>query len=215
MPRCLAARHLRGEFAAAATTHKQLRLVCRATRTNPAILDVIRPPQVLHYCGSTLDLLALDKGLDPKRTRTFSESVREHLAQHNIGFAFGSLAAGSEILCAESCLRAGVELHVVLPYNKEEFIETAVRAAGPSWVRRLEACLRRAKSVTFATTDSYQGDNELFSYSCRLAMGMAILRAQNLDTVALHLDCPTGADPDPRGHARNLIPLPHQNDLAI
>jgi tetratricopeptide (TPR) repeat protein len=39
-----AAQHLSGDFDAAATTRKQLRLVCRAIRTSPNILDIIRPP---------------------------------------------------------------------------------------------------------------------------------------------------------------------------
>src|SRR5207247_2118831 len=49
-----AARYLSGNFDAAASTRKQLRLVCRATRTSLDILDLLRPPAVQHYYGPAL-----------------------------------------------------------------------------------------------------------------------------------------------------------------
>src|SRR5262249_33107038 len=114
--------------------------------------------------------------------------IIEYLKQQNVGYAYGSLTSGGEILSAEACLRANVELHVVLPFEKNEFVELMVRAAGSSWVRRFDTCLHQAKSVTFATTDSYRGDSELLAYARKLTMGMAVLRAQHLTTAALHLN---------------------------
>jgi hypothetical protein len=200
-----AARHLHGDFAAAATTRKQLRLVCRATGASPDVLDLIRSPAVLQYYGPGLVTRAPRGPFDRRRERDFADRVGEYLAHHQIGYAYGSLSAGGDILCAEACLRAGVQLHVILPFCEDEFVETMVRAAGSSWVRRFRACLGGATSVTFATTDSYQGDNSLFGYSCGLAMGTAILHAERLDGPALHLSLHTdGWDPDPGGYALNM-----------
>jgi class 3 adenylate cyclase len=138
---------------------------------------------------------------DRKQQRALADAVREHIRRHKIGFAYGSLAAGGEIICAEACLRAGVELNVILPFNKDEFVEIMVRAAGSDWLRRFNACIAQAKLVTFATADSYREDHDLFTYACRLGMGMAILRAQHLDTTASHVRLRTGGwDPDPQGY---------------
>ncbi len=209
-----AARYLSGNFDAAASTRKQLRLVCRATRTSLDILDLLRPPAVQHYYGPALAGHASRHLPDRTRERDIVKKIVDHFTQHGIGYAYGSLSAGSEILCTEACLRAGAELHVVLPFNKDEFVATMVRVAGSSWVRRFKACLDRAKSVTFATGDAYQGDNSLFTYACRLAMGMAILRAQHLDTEVSHLRLQIGGwDPDPAGYASDLR-MWHAQDLA-
>jgi class 3 adenylate cyclase/tetratricopeptide (TPR) repeat protein len=200
-----AALDLGGNFDAAASTRKLLRLVCRATRTSPDLLDLLRPPAVLHYRGLAFVGDASRQLPDRKRTRDIIKKIAGHFTQHKIGYAYGSLSAGSEIFCAEACLRSGAELHVVLPFNKDEFVARVVRVPGSGWVRRFNACLDRAKSVTFATMDAYQGDNSLFTYSCQLAMGMAILRAQNLDNEVSHLGLQmSGWDPDPAGNVAGL-----------
>jgi hypothetical protein len=210
-----AARHLSDNFDAAATTRRQLRLVCGTNDMNCDILDIIRPPAVLHYYGPTLVNFGPNHALNRKREKEIVNKLIDNLSQHKIGYAFGSLSAGSEILCAEACVQADVELHVVLPFKEDEFAKTNVLIAGSKWLRRFKACLHRAKSVMFATTDSYQDDDELFSYACRLAMGMTILRARQLDTTPLHFKLQTdGWDPDPAGYAANLRMWHAQNHAS-
>jgi hypothetical protein len=194
-----AAANLDGNLDAAAATRKQLRLVCRATRINPDILDPLRPPSVLHYYAPVFAGRPIRRDA---AQRVLAERIAEYVKQHRIGYAYGSLSAQGEILCAEVCLNAGIELHVVLPFDEDEFVATMVAPGGRSWVQRFKACLDRAKAVTFATVDSYQGDTSLFTYAGRLAMGMAVLHAQRLDTegstISLLMD---GWHPDPSGHA--------------
>jgi class 3 adenylate cyclase len=200
-----AVHHLDGDFDAAATTRKQLRLLCRAIGAKTSILDILRPPSVLHYHGMALSRHGSSHLYDRQYEREFIRKIIDHLNAHEVGYAYGSLTVGGDILCAEACLQASVELHVVLPFGTDEFVKTAIRGAGPSWTRRFKTCLARAKSVTFATTDSYQGDNELFTYGCRLAMGMAILRARHLDTKVSHLKLQAeGWNRDTEGYAANM-----------
>jgi class 3 adenylate cyclase len=52
---------------------------------------------------------------------------------------------------------------------------------------RFEQCLAKARSVTYATESEYLGDEMLFAYASQLAMGLALLRAQNLESHALQL----------------------------
>lgn len=103
------------------------------------------------------------------------------VARHGVGFAYGALASGADILFAEALLARGAELHVVLPFAREEFTEISVAPSGPGWLDRFEACLQRANSVTFATDDRYLGHDSIFTYGSYLAMGLAVLRARFLD----------------------------------
>jgi hypothetical protein len=199
-----AATRLAGDYSAAASTRKQLRLVCRSTGIDPRVLDPIRQPAVLHYQAPAMAARPGGARLR-RREQIVAHEIADFLARHRVGFAYGSLSAGGEILCAEACLRVGVELHVVLPFRQDEFVRTAVRPVDARWVRRFNACLAGAKSVTFATADSYQGDNSLFGYSCRLAMGMALLRAQHLDAAAVRLQLDAaGRGADATGSAVDL-----------
>ena len=104
-----------------------------------------------------------------------------------IGAAYGSLASGADILFAEALLEQDVALNVVLPFATADFIEQSVRPAGEAWVRRFEACLAAAKTVRFATEDAYLGDDQLFTYSSSLAMGLASLCARHLHAPLMQL----------------------------
>jgi hypothetical protein len=45
----------------------------------------------------------------------------------------------------------------------------------------VRALCKKARSRTFATGDSYLGDEYLFTYSNHLGMGLALQRSQSLD----------------------------------
>ena len=78
-------------------------------------------------------------------------------------------------------LDRNAELHVVLPFDKDEFRSISVDVGGPNWSARFDRCLNKATAVSYATEDSYLGDDLLFTYASRLAMGLALLRASHLD----------------------------------
>ena len=86
------------------------------------------------------------------------------------------------IFFAEALPERGAELHVVLPFEKDEFKKISVERGGPRWVSRFDRCLDNAKSVTYATEDGYMDDDILFVYANRLAMGLALQRGAHLDT---------------------------------
>ena len=168
------------DLAARASTRRQLRVVCAARGFPPDIVDLLAMPTVLHYCGHLIreDAHAVDG---------VGALVEEFLGQRNVGFAYGSLASGSDILIAELLLERDVELHVVLPFGLEEFEEVSVAPAGAEWQQRFRQCLDRASSITYASDSAYAGDDELFSYNSRIAMGHALNRSVYLDVEAEQL----------------------------
>ena len=171
-----------GLFADRATTLKQLKLVCALEGLDPGILAPIANPVVVHYCGHRI-LPQGESGRFPAeeedRVRADLDAVFERLGTQ---VGFGSLAAGADILAAEALLDRGAELHVVLPFSKDEFVRTSVASAGADWVHRFERCLVRADTVEIASTGEYLDDPVMFDFCARIAMGDAILRARYLET---------------------------------
>src|SRR5262249_43993407 len=62
-----------------------------------------------------------------------------------------------------------------------------VAPAGQDWLGRFERCRAAAKGAMFATEGEYWGDDELFAYAGRLAMGLAALRSQYIDSEAIQI----------------------------
>lgn len=170
-----------------AATRRQLRLLCQALTIDPALLQPIAPPAVIHYTGHMIDPPNLRGRFPPELEKTAADGIAVRLDQFRPGFAYGSLACGSDILFAEACIARGIELNVVLPFTMDEFKRLSVERGGAGWLERFERCLAKARSLTYATESEYLGDEMLFAYGSQLAMGLALLRAHNLEASALQL----------------------------
>jgi class 3 adenylate cyclase len=208
------------DLAALAVTRRQLRLVCEATSTDVSVLEGLRPPMILHYCGHRIDPAGVSGRFPPELEAHVDREIRSFLAQFRVGFAYGSLASGADILIAEALLDQDVPLHVVLPFDTDEFERTSVMPAGPGWTGRFRSCLTRAESIGLASDSSFMGDEELYGYAGRIAMGHALNRAEFLDSPAEQLavwDQAVGIGPagtahdiavwNASGHRTNVIVL--------
>lgn len=184
--RLAAGRH-GGDYAALASTRRQLRLICETLDLDPALLAPLAGPGVVHYCGHRIAVAEHPGRFDAGDEERLAARCAMVVARRPAGFAYGALAGGADILWAEALLESGCELHVVLPFAHREFIELSVAPCGGGWVARFERCLREATSVKYATDDAYLGDDILFRYGSELAMGLALLRARYLDAEAWQL----------------------------
>lgn len=194
---------------ARSSTVRQLRLVVDANRLEGAWLSDLAPPRVIHYLGHIISSPGEVHGRFPAdQEERIASEIEARIASAEIGFGYGSLAAGADILFAEALLRHGASLQIVLPFNREEFIEISVLPAGNQWVERFEECLAAAEkdgTVRYATEDRYLGDDALFAYCSQLAMGLAILRARYLCTEAEQIAVWDGKPPaGPVGTAADM-----------
>ena len=160
--------------AALATTSRQLERIVAARQLDSSVLAAFRVPTVVHFLGNM-------------HATTVAADIAALLEGIRIGAAYGSLAAGADILFAEALLGQGVALNVVLPFATADFVEKSVRPSGEPWVTRFKACLAAAKTVRFATEDAYLGDDQLFTYGSSLAMGLASLCARHLHAPLMQL----------------------------
>lgn len=168
-------------LSAHASTLRQLSMIAAELGAPTAWLEILRPPATAHFTGHMFAARAAGEEADLKAR--MADLVRAQ----KIGFGYGGLAAGADILWAETLLAAGAELHVVAPLAMASYVETSVRPFGEAWVERFQTCLDRAASVRFAARDPYAGDDEVFAYASRFAVGCAILRAEGLSTRAVQV----------------------------
>jgi class 3 adenylate cyclase len=170
------------DFGALASTIRQLRLIVAESRLDEECLAELLLPRVVHYVGHIISAPGnrgrFPAGAEPR----MAAEIEARIAAADIGFAYGSLAAGADIMFAEALLGRGALVNVVLPFNRDEFVEISVSPAGGRWVQRFKDCLAKAETVRFATEDRYLGDDALFGYGSELAMGLAILRSRHLST---------------------------------
>ena len=171
------------DVGARSTTLLQLQRLLAATDDAAGVenlIEVIRPPTVAMFCGNIFQA-------DPHVEEPLAAQMLAAIAEEKVGFAFGALAAGSDIVIAEQLLKHGAELHLVLPFIETDFVAQSVAPGGDEWLRRYDDCRARAASVTLASHMGYVGEGAQFAYGSKVTMGMARLRARHLHGKAIQL----------------------------
>ena len=175
------------DLAARATTRRQLRMICSARGISDEVLEPLASPTVINYTGHMIAAVGAHGRFPTSQEDSVANKIAERLEKLRVGFCYGPLASGGDILFAEALLARGAELHVVLPFARDEFIEISVAPAGPAWIARFEVCMQRAASITYATEDRFLGHDWVFAYGSYVAMGLAVLRARFLDADVLQM----------------------------
>ena len=116
-----------------------------------------------------------------------AQRIRAELDSRDITVGYGPLACGADIVIAEMLLERGAELNLVLPFAEEDFIAVSVLCGGADWLPRFKACRKAATTTSFATPSAYVGDDNQFAYNTLYAMGLAVLRSQELGCAAFQL----------------------------
>ena len=147
---------------------RQMRWEANLLGVDPVLVKALRIPDVLHYCGQ------------PPTGPADESAFAAHIAGliETVGAGYGSLAAGGDIIVAEALLARGAQLHVFLPFPADAFEAVAVRPAGEAWVPRFRACLARAR---VSIVEPAPHDDWSYSSAARRAMGLARLRARQMD----------------------------------
>ncbi len=204
-----------------ARARQRLKLICDYLHIDACILDSLLPETVVYYCGHIFDQSIL-----PPQEAELTRRIEAVLSENKVAIAYGSLAAGADILFAECILNRGGELNVWLPFKKNDFCEAAVLPAGEQWLERFESCLARAHSISYATDSDFMKDDSLFEYCADVSMGMAIMRANTLSSrvlqVAVWKEIASARFSGTRrnvgkwrdlGHPARVIPYPHSSHV--
>ncbi|MBK8292498.1 MAG: hypothetical protein IPK96_17715 [Flammeovirgaceae bacterium] len=158
--------------------HNQLWLLNHYLPVAKEILRIFAPPIVLAFAGHMVDA---PNRSTPRFPASIESNVKDSIKgairtlQASIGYC--SLACGADILFAEAMLEEGGEVHILMPFNKNDFVHTSLAFAGEHWVNRFEA-LHTKYPNTFITHDHYGGNDDLFSLLGKVIFGAAVLRSQ-------------------------------------
>jgi len=178
----------KSNFGDIASMRRQLRTLVNHLRIESSILDVVKLPNVVVFAGHMID----EPGRRPIRfpaavSPIVSTYLDTRLDQLNANFGYCSAACGGDLLFIETMLARGGEVHIVLPFSKDDFIASSVAYAGNDWVKRFDTALLSATSIAYATEEPYLGDDILFRYTADLINGMAHLHAEQLETESILL----------------------------
>lgn len=169
-----------------------------------AIVELLRPSPVGVYCGRMFRA----GGAGEANARN---AIAAALDAQPLSALIGPLACGADILFAEEALARDIDLTIVLPFAEDDFIAQSVVSGGEDWRARYIDCRERAAMVHFASSSRYVSDDCQFILGSHTAMGLAKLRARELETVALQL-----AVVDPEIAARPTAVIAGTNaDIAL
>lgn len=189
-----------------ATMRRQLRLLSGAMVLDEETELVLRVPRIVFFTGHMLDKPGRDSERFPARVEPqVTAAIGAALAETDAGFGYCSAACGADILFIEQMQRRRAEVHVVLPFDRGDFLDTSVRFAGGDWPQRFERALGNATSVSYAVQERHLGDDMLFEYTASLSQGAALLRARQLDSEALLLTVVDETDKERPGGTRTAL----------
>ena len=140
-------------------------------------LDRLRPRRTLHYAAPASAEVAANQ----------SAAIDAILDRENVGFGYGGLAAGAEIVTAERLLARGAELRLVLPSDTESFATLLVDPFGADWRRRFDALLDAAMSVRNVRPIGVAPDQRMVALAGQSGLGAAMHNARELMGEAIAL----------------------------
>ena len=174
-------------------------------------------PRVVVFSGHMIDRpgRSLSRFPSPLENKV-KAAVRERLLELDGRVGFASAACGSDIIFLETVLELGGEIYVVLPYDRENFIKDSVDIIpGGNWRERFEAVLERAVEVLVASEKQIDEGGLLFDYTNRLLLGLAKIRADQLETSLAPLTVWDGRAGDGAGGTASIVELWRRRGVAV
>ncbi len=174
------ARQLAGnDWGKVLSVHSQLWLLNHYVPVPKEVLRIFAPPIVVAFAGHMIDAPNRATPRFPASIEgKIKDSIKSAIRTLHASIGYCSLACGADILFAEAMTEEGGEVHVMMPFSKNDFVNTSLLFAGEQWVTRFEALQQKFPS-TFITKDNYGANDDLFSLLGKVIFGAAVLRSQS------------------------------------
>lgn len=175
-------------YTAHASTLKQFAMIADYRCECFDWLEGFDPPKTAHYAGHLFAIGATRTdgftALSVKQCDALRQRLSENIQNCDIGFAYGSLAAGSDIMIAEAVLEEGGQLHVTLPVEPSRFAAVSVLPFGQDWAERFEHCIKQSTSLQICADGHDWPKADLDIYASIISMGEALRQAAHLSVTA-------------------------------
>ena len=174
----------RGQFADLSSTRRNARILLNHLgRDSSAIEHALKIPDIIVFAGHLIDRPERSSPRFPARIEPFvRDAIQKQIKKTRPGFGYSSAGCGADLLFLEALLDHGGEAHVVLPYEKQQFIQDSVSFANADWTKRFENVLENATTVTVASSGRIEEGSMSFEYANLLLYGLADIRARQLET---------------------------------
>jgi tetratricopeptide (TPR) repeat protein len=203
-----AASKWRGNVGDQSRTRHQDRALLTHLGQNPHALDhCFTIGRVAVFAGHMVDqpnraVPRFPPGLVPQ----VREAIRARLAELDIRVGFSSAACGADLLFLEALLGREGEAHVVLPCPLEHFRRDSVDITPDAlWGERLTDVLRRAAHIEVASEQLATPGPATCDFANILLLGLAIMRARQLDTELVPLAVWNGQSGDGPGGTAAVV----------
>ncbi|MFM9964855.1 MAG: TRAFs-binding domain-containing protein [Planctomycetaceae bacterium] len=155
-----------------------------------SIWEAFNLGKVVAFAGHMLDTPSDDRRRlprfpnDPSLVKQVSLEIADKIKTLNAQVGFCSAACGSDILFAEQMQFLGAELHIVLPFQEDDFYRTSIdfgREDMGDWRERCRSVISRAKKANrlhYATREPFLDDMVLFEFVNTYTQGLAMTRAR-------------------------------------
>ncbi|MBF0530684.1 MAG: adenylate/guanylate cyclase domain-containing protein, partial [Deltaproteobacteria bacterium] len=148
------------------------------------IKNAFQIPQVVVFTGHMLDRPGR---LEPRFPACLEGQVKQNIRERlinmdgRIGFASG--ACGADIIFLETVLELGGQMHLVLPFNLDQFLKERVAIIPDSdWPSRLNRLMEKATDVIWASSQPMRDSIISFQYTNLLLLGLAKIKAKQFLT---------------------------------
>ena len=166
------------------TTRRQARLLLRRLDRDPSQCDrCFRIGPVVVFAGHRIDAPTRPTPrFPPALEPAVACALAERLAALGAGIGFAPAASGADLLFLEALRARGGDIHVVLPYDREQFRKDQVDLGSTSgWGERFERVLAQATEVVVTSEQSSPQAPTVFEYANTFLYGWAKLRAEQLE----------------------------------
>jgi class 3 adenylate cyclase len=198
------------DYGSIARMRQQLLLLRPVLPDVEALLGLFCPGAVVAFAGHRIDPpedVADGRVRFPPSAaleQTVRAAIGEELQRLNAVVGYCAPSCGADLLFAEILLERGGELHVVLPFDREDFFRTRVhynQDAMGHWALRCQRVLERA-TVHSAIQEEFLDDHSLFDFADVFLQGLALFRARQLGAEAQALLVLDRTDRQDSGTAR-------------
>jgi class 3 adenylate cyclase len=173
----------------------------------PDVEKHLHVPPVMVFAGHMIDRPDRDSPRFPSESEPIiAEKIRTIVQQVKPGFGFSSAACGSDILFLEAMLEYGAEISVVLPYDSERFIADSVDIVpGANWRKRFDDVVRKAARIVTVSRERLEVGGVSYEFCNEILLGLATIRARQLETELVPLAVWNGETGDGPGGAASVV----------
>jgi len=181
-----------------------------------ALDDILGKPLVICVTGHVIDRPERETPRFPaNRETSVRKRIDDFVQRLQPWSGVGAAAGGSDLLFMEALGAAGIDTNIVLPLEREKFLESSVLGSGEGWRSRFESCLSRAASVWESPQYESPANEALWQFANELILGAAQQRTREWRGGLVVLAIWDGRQGDGSGGTADLVRTALAHDLPV